>query len=306
MLSRSKEKTEERTKAITGNLHSRHHHGWRGEGRTIQVEYGEKRLGKSVKSTNFDASWSGWHKRKSAKESSLPMRQPILTIVGNKPPPTHPPVSADASDRSILLSILASHHCKRCFDLVFAASLLIMLLPGFLLIALLIKTSSHGPIFFRQRRYGLNNELFEIFKFRTMFVEAADYSGIRQTYTDDPRITAVGRFLRRASLDELPQLLNVIKGDMSLVGPRPHVPGMLAGGMLYEELVPYYFERHAVRPGITGLAQVKGLRGSTELATVAVARVDHDIQYINIRSVTLDFRILVETGLREFIWGRGS
>lgn len=195
---------------------------------------------------------------------------------------------------------------KRCFDFIVASLLLVFLLPGLITIAIAIKATSAGPVLFRQQRYGLGGDTFEIFKFRTMFVETADPSGVAQTRECDPRVTPLGALLRRSSLDELPQLWNVVRGDMSLVGPRPHVPGMLAGGMLYEELVPYYFERNAMRAGITGLAQVNGLRGSTVDAAVAKARIDQDLQYIRHWSLALDIRILWETARREFLNGNGN
>jgi lipopolysaccharide/colanic/teichoic acid biosynthesis glycosyltransferase len=194
---------------------------------------------------------------------------------------------------------------KRCFDVATASLLLILLAPGLLAIALAIKLTSHGPVFFRQSRYGTNSRDFEILKFRTMFIDASDPSGVTQTQRGDPRVTPLGRWLRQSSLDELPQLWNVIRGDMSLVGPRPHVPGMLAGGVLYEELVPYYFERHAMRTGITGLAQVNGLRGSTLDPAVAKARIDQDLEYVRHWSFGLDIKILWETFRREFLTGRG-
>jgi len=191
---------------------------------------------------------------------------------------------------------------KRSFDAIAASFALLVLLPGLLVVALTIKLTSRGPILFRQRRYGLNNEIFEIYKFRTMFVDKCDASGLMQTTCrNDPRVTPVGKILRRSNLDELPQLLNVVKGDMSLVGPRPHVVGMLAAGGLYEILVPNYFERHRVRPGITGLAQARGLRGSTVDAALAKARIDLDLQYVQNWSFALDLRILVETVWTEFL-----
>jgi lipopolysaccharide/colanic/teichoic acid biosynthesis glycosyltransferase len=148
---------------------------------------------------------------------------------------------------------------------------------------------------------GVNNELFRIYKFRTMYADQGDQTGVQQTRRADRRVTALGRFLRRSSLDEVPQLLNVLKGDMSLVGPRPHVPGMLAGGMLYEKLVPDYFERHRVRPGITGLAQTNGLRGSTEDPSAAIARIERDLEYIDNWSLRLDLRLLIETVRTELL-----
>jgi lipopolysaccharide/colanic/teichoic acid biosynthesis glycosyltransferase len=194
---------------------------------------------------------------------------------------------------------------KRALDVVVAAGLLLFCLPGLLLIALAIKWTSPGPVLFRQMRYGRGGAVFEILKFRTMHVDRGDRSGVTQTRANDPRVTSIGRWLRRSSLDELPQLWNVLRGDMSLVGPRPHVPGMLGGGKLYEELVPYYFERLQVRPGVTGLAQVNGLRGSTEDAAVAIARIDSDLAYIAHWSLALDIRILWRTFRDEFLSGSG-
>jgi lipopolysaccharide/colanic/teichoic acid biosynthesis glycosyltransferase len=192
---------------------------------------------------------------------------------------------------------------KRWFDVSVALFLLLLLLPGLILIAAAIKATSPGPVLFRQKRYGFGNRHFEILKFRTMFSIASDPSGRAQTRKYDPRVTPIGRLLRRSSLDELPQLWNVIRGDMSLVGPRPHVPGMLGGGVLYEELVPYYFERHRMRVGITGLAQVSGLRGSTADPAVAKARIDKDLEYIELWSFALDIRIIWLTVCREFLTG---
>jgi len=190
---------------------------------------------------------------------------------------------------------------KRGFDVIMATFGLLVLAPGLIAIAVAIKLTSRGPILFRQRRYGLNNKRFVIYKFRTMYVDEADETGVEQTRYSDRRVTSVGRVLRRFSLDEFPQLLNVVKGDMSLVGPRPHVPGMLAAGVLYEILVPNYFERHRVKPGITGLAQARGLRGSTADVELAKARIDLDLKYIQNWSFRLDLRIIIETVWREFL-----
>lgn len=194
---------------------------------------------------------------------------------------------------------------KRAFDISFALAFLIALAPALLIIAVLIKSTSRGGVLFRQKRYGTGGELFEIWKFRTMYSDLGDQRGVVQTRDNDPRITPLGRFLRRTSLDELPQMVNVFKGDMSLIGPRPHVPGMLAAGILYEDLVPSYHKRHAVRPGITGLAQSSGFRGGTEDAGLAKARVDHDLAYIETWSFGLDLRILVRTAWRELTGGTG-
>jgi lipopolysaccharide/colanic/teichoic acid biosynthesis glycosyltransferase len=139
-----------------------------------------------------------------------------------------------------------------------------------------------------------------------MYTHLGDHGGTHQATRHDPRVTRVGRMLRRTSLDELPQLFNVLKGDMSIVGPRPHVPGMLAGGMLYEQLVPYYFQRHSVRPGITGLAQISGCRGETNQPDVAIARIDYDLDYIESWSPWVDIKIIAKTCRREFLSGQGT
>lgn len=194
---------------------------------------------------------------------------------------------------------------KRAFDIVVALSIFLVLAPGLLIIALLIKLTSPGPVLFWQDRYGLNGALFKIGKYRTMYVDAGDCSGVSQTRVDDDRVTPIGKVLRRASLDELPQLWNVLRGDMSLVGPRPHVPGMLAGGVLYEDLVPQYFDRVKVLPGVTGLAQVSGYRGSTIDPDAARARISLDLAYVDSQTIWLDLRIILATARREFLSGSG-
>jgi lipopolysaccharide/colanic/teichoic acid biosynthesis glycosyltransferase len=195
---------------------------------------------------------------------------------------------------------------KRGLDIVGAACGLLLFAPLLFGIAIAIKATSPGPVFFRQKRYGYHNRRFWVLKFRTMYAHLGDERGTQQTTTGDKRITPVGRILRKSSLDELPQLINVLKGDMSLVGPRPHVPGMLAGGMLYEQLTPYYFQRHIMRPGVTGLAQVMGYRGSTSVAISAIERLDYDLRYIATWSLLLDIKIIVRTALREFFAGSGD
>lgn len=194
---------------------------------------------------------------------------------------------------------------KRAFDITAAGAALLFFAPLFITIALAIKTTSRGPVFFRQYRYGYRNKLFRIYKFRSMHTNLGDKSGVQQTVAGDSRVTKVGRILRKTSLDEIPQLINVIKGDMSLVGPRPHVPGMLAANMPYEDLVPYYFQRHIARPGITGLAQVSGYRGSTAEYDSAVGRIDHDLDYIEKWSLRMDIVIILKTVRREFLSGSG-
>jgi lipopolysaccharide/colanic/teichoic acid biosynthesis glycosyltransferase len=194
---------------------------------------------------------------------------------------------------------------KRYLDVTLALLILVLLSPFLLTIAALIKLTSSGPVLFKQQRYGISGSTFEILKFRTMRIDACDLTGIQQVSDGDRRVTRLGRTLRRSSIDELPQLINVLRGDMSLVGPRPHVPGMLAGGKLYEELVPEYFDRLRVLPGITGLAQVNGLRGSTKDASFAQARIEADLAYIQHWSLALDLQILIKTALCEFLSGRG-
>jgi len=180
---------------------------------------------------------------------------------------------------------------KRATDLSLGLAALLALAPLMLAIALAIKLSSPGPVLFRQRRYGLNGECIVVYKFRSMRV-CEDAGDVRQASRHDERVTALGRFLRRTSLDELPQLLNVVGGSMSLVGPRPHA---VAHNELYRSLISGYMIRHKVRPGITGWAQVHGLRGETDTIDKMERRVHYDLDYLNNWSLMLDFRILVRT-----------
>jgi Undecaprenyl-phosphate glucose phosphotransferase len=180
---------------------------------------------------------------------------------------------------------------KRFFDLVLAASAMITLLPLMAVTALLIKLDSRGPVFFLQKRNGFNDQTFDIFKFRTMYVDCVD---VRQATRNDPRITRLGRWLRKSSIDELPQLLNVIRGDMSLVGPRPH---STSHNSEYEKLIANYAFRHHVQPGLTGWAQVNGFRGETCRVEQMERRVEHDLWYINNWSPWLDLKIVFRTVL---------
>lgn len=195
---------------------------------------------------------------------------------------------------------------KRAFDIVASSFALIALAPLLAFIAIAIKVTSPGPVLFSQERVGRFNRRFKIFKFRTMHAKKCDHSGVQQTRVNDSRITPLGAVLRRTSLDELPQLLNVLRGDMSLVGPRPHVAGQLAANMPYHIVVPYYDSRHAVRPGLTGWAQVNGLRGSTEQRDRAIARVEHDLAYVQNFDFMLDLKIIFLTATREFMGGTGN
>ena len=185
---------------------------------------------------------------------------------------------------------------KRVTDVILSALLLMMLAPLMVAIAALIKATSPGPIIFKQRRYGLNGEEIVVYKFRTMSV-AEDGSEITQASRTDPRITTAGRILRKYSLDELPQFINVLQGRMSLVGPRPHA---VAHNEMYRKLINGYMVRHKVLPGITGLAQVRGLRGETRSLEQMEARVRCDLEYLRHWSVSLDLQILARTALR--VW----
>jgi len=190
-------------------------------------------------------------------------------------------------------------------DIILSLIAIVVLAPVFVMAAIAVKMTSDGPVFFRQQRVGLNNEPFSVYKFRTMFVDGQDTSGVRQTLVEDPRITPVGKFLRKTSIDEVPQIFNILRGEMSFVGPRPHVPDMLAGGLLYDELVPYYDLRHTMKPGLTGWAQANGFRGPTIDPIRARQRVDHDIAYVQNFTVWLDVVIIAKTAWREFITGTG-
>ena len=194
---------------------------------------------------------------------------------------------------------------KRVLDITVSALALLALLPLLIFVAMAIKCTSAGPVLFRQAREGIHGRPFMALKFRSMRSDSCDASGVQQTRLGDPRVTAVGRFIRRTSIDELPQLINILRGDMSLVGPRPHVSGMLAAGMPYRDLVPYYDARLAMLPGLTGWAQANGLRGPTDRADVARARIDHDIAYIQNFSIWLDLKIIAMTLRHEFMAGTG-
>lgn len=184
---------------------------------------------------------------------------------------------------------------KEVEDRLFAAFVLVLIAPVLAAIALLIKLDSPGPVLFKQKRHGYNNRLIEVFKFRTMYHHAQDQKAERLASRDDPRVTRIGRILRRTSLDELPQFFNVLRGDMSVVGPRPHALSAKAGGLLYQEAVENYDQRHRMKPGITGWAQVSGWRGETAVVEQIEQRVRHDLYYIDNWSVLMDARIILRT-----------
>jgi Undecaprenyl-phosphate glucose phosphotransferase len=185
---------------------------------------------------------------------------------------------------------------KWLFDKLIGGVMLVLALPVMALIAIAIKLESRGPVLFKQKRYGFNNDLIEVYKFRSMYAEAADVNASKLVTKDDPRVTRVGRFIRKASLDELPQLFNVaLKGNLSLVGPRPHAVNAKAEAKLYDEAVDGYFARHRVKPGITGWAQINGWRGETDTQEKIQRRVEHDLYYIENWSVLLDLYIVAHT-----------
>ena len=181
---------------------------------------------------------------------------------------------------------------KRCSDIVLASLLLALAAPGMLLIALAIKLTSPGSVIFKQRRYGLDGDEITVYKFRTMTV-TEDGPSITQATRNDMRITPLGRYLRRYSLDELPQLINVLQGRMSVVGPRPHA---VAHNEQYRKVIRGYMVRHKVMPGITGLAQINGCRGETSKIEEMEKRVQYDLEYLRLRRIGLDFRVLARSG----------
>ncbi len=186
---------------------------------------------------------------------------------------------------------------KAAMDKIIASLAVIVFSPVLAAVALAVKLDSKGPVLFKQKRFGFNNELIEIYKFRSMRIDAADVDATKLVTKDDPRVTRVGRFIRRTSLDELPQFFNVLKGDLSLVGPRPHATKAKAADSLYENVVDGYFARHKVKPGITGWAQINGWRGETDTAEKIERRVEHDLYYIENWSLTFDLYIMARTPL---------
>jgi len=188
-----------------------------------------------------------------------------------------------------------AHVAKSIEDKVLAALILAAVSPLMAMVALLIKLDSRGPILFRQKRLGFNNEAIEVLKFRSLYDEASDPNAEKLCSAGDPRVTRVGAFLRRSMIDELPQFINVLRGDMSIVGPRPHAFAAKAGGLLYPEAVKYYDARHRVKPGITGWAQINGWRGETRTVEEIRQRVAHDLYYIHNWSIFFDLKIIVWT-----------
>lgn len=184
---------------------------------------------------------------------------------------------------------------KRILDLAIAVPLLFLLTPVLLIVAIAVRLDTPGPVLFRQERMGRGNRLFHVLKFRSMRVDRADQSGARSASRDDDRITRVGRIIRATSIDELPQLLNILQGDMSLVGPRPHALGSRAGDLLFWHVDHRYWLRHSIKPGLTGLAQVRGFRGATDHHADLVNRLHSDLEYLQNWTIVRDLVILVRT-----------
>jgi len=184
---------------------------------------------------------------------------------------------------------------KRAMDLAIAGSAVLFLAPLLLTVSLLVYLEDRGPVFFKQQRQGRNNRLFWIYKFRSMRVAQLDAASARSASKEDDRITGIGRFIRRTSIDELPQLLNVLRGDMSIVGPRPHALGSLAGTKRFWEVDPRYNQRHSLKPGLTGLAQVRGFRGATDTEADLSGRLQADLEYLDGWTIWRDVQIMFAT-----------
>jgi len=224
--------------------------------------------------------------RLSAHSNKLRFRPRSYSYIGNVP-------VLDVFDRPIADWDVVM---KWLFDKLVASLALLCAAPVMALVALAIKLDSRGPVLFKQKRYGFNNELIEVYKFRSMYADQTDATADKLVTKGDPRVTRVGRFIRKTSLDELPQLFNVVfTGNLSLVGPRPHAVHAKAEDRLYDEAVDGYFARHRVKPGITGWAQINGWRGETDSHEKIQRRVEHDLYYIENWSLLFDLYIVAQT-----------
>ena len=223
--------------------------------------------------------------RLSAHNNKLRFRPRTYSFIGNVP-------FIDVSDKPMADW---DYVTKWWFDKIVASIALVAFAPLMALIAIAIKIDSRGPVLFKQKRQGFNNELIDVYKFRSMYADETDAEADKLVTRHDPRVTRVGRLLRKASLDELPQFFNVVKGDLSLVGPRPHALKAKAEEKLYAEVVDGYFARHRVKPGVTGWAQINGWRGETDTEEKIQRRVEHDLYYIENWSVLFDLYILLMT-----------
>jgi Undecaprenyl-phosphate glucose phosphotransferase len=226
--------------------------------------------------------------RLSAHSNKLRFRPRSYSYLGNVP-------VLDVFDRPITDWDVVM---KYLFDKIVGSVALVCAAPLMLLVAIAIKLDSRGPVFFKQRRHGFNNELVEVYKFRSLRADMTDHSVQKSVTKDDPRVTRVGRFIRKTSIDELPQLINVVfKGNLSLVGPRPHAVDQKIENRQFDEAVDGYFARHRVKPGITGWAQINGWRGELTSPEKIKQRVEHDLYYIENWSLMFDFLILAKTPL---------
>lgn len=187
---------------------------------------------------------------------------------------------------------------KRAFDILFSIIGIIVFSPVMLVTAIAIKFDSKGPVLFKQKRHGFNNEIIEVYKFRSMYTDRSDPTAKQTVTKDDPRVTRVGRFIRRTSIDELPQFFNSLFGSLSLVGPRPHAIAAQSHNLLYNEVVDGYFARHKVKPGVTGWAQINGWRGEMDTNEKIRVRTEYDLYYIENWSLLFDLRILFLTPMR--------
>ena len=221
----------------------------------------------------------------SAHMNKMQFRRRSYSYIGNVP--TVPVFSKPITNWGSLF--------KRIFDVVVASAAIVALSPILIGTAIAIKRDSKGPIIFRQKRYGFNNEEVWIYKFRSLYHDMSDMKAAKSVTKDDPRVTKVGRFIRKTSIDELPQLFNVLMGTLSLVGPRPHVPHQQTNNELFEDVADGYMARHKVKPGITGWAQINGWRGEIDDDEKLKQRVEHDIYYIENWSLKLDLYILAST-----------
>ena len=196
--------------------------------------------------------------------------------------------------RYVPLSNTFNALCKRIVDILGSLTGIILLSPFLIIVAIIIKLTSKGPIIFKQERVGLHNKPFYMYKFRTMYVQSEEEEAKGWTTKDDPRVTKVGKFFRKTSIDELPQLFNILVGDMSIVGPRPERPQFVEK---FKEEIPRYMIKHQVRPGLTGWAQINGYRGDTSIRR----RIDYDIYYIENWTMGFDFKIMFLTIFRGFM-----
>jgi Undecaprenyl-phosphate glucose phosphotransferase len=226
--------------------------------------------------------------RLSAHSNKLRFRPRSYSFLGNVP-------VLDVLDRPITDWDVVM---KWLFDKFVGGLALLLAAPLMIVVAILVKLDSRGPVLFKQRRHGFNNELIEVYKFRSLYADMTDQSASKSVTKDDPRVTRVGRFIRKTSIDELPQLINVVlKGDLSLVGPRPHAVDQKLENRQFDEAVDGYFARHRVKPGVTGWAQINGWRGEITSPDTIKRRVEHDLYYIENWSLLFDVYILAMTPL---------